>query len=140
MHWDFEKGGEVWQNASKFVAGHFDREFLTSPDYVKNNEVIVFKERAGQKGGGKGILYDRKIAFTLATIIEQAICYESTNGKKTVRRFTPTEMARLQGFPDWWCDGVEGKYLDYCRLWGNWVALPCVVDVIGRLVHELKAG
>lgn len=25
----------------------------------------------------------------------------------TVRRLTPTECARLQGFPDWWCGGLE---------------------------------
>lgn len=24
-----------------------------------------------------------------------------------VRRLTPTECARLQGFPDWWCDDLE---------------------------------
>jgi DNA (cytosine-5)-methyltransferase 1 len=24
-----------------------------------------------------------------------------------VRRLTPTECARLQGFPDWWCDGLD---------------------------------
>lgn len=24
-----------------------------------------------------------------------------------VRRLTPVECARLQGFPDWWCDGLE---------------------------------
>ncbi len=24
----------------------------------------------------------------------------------TVRRLTPTECARLQGFPDWWCGGL----------------------------------
>lgn len=24
-----------------------------------------------------------------------------------IRRLTPTECARLQGFPDWWCDGLE---------------------------------
>lgn len=26
-----------------------------------------------------------------------------------VRRLTPTECARLQGFPDWWCNGLESK-------------------------------
>lgn len=26
-----------------------------------------------------------------------------------VRRLTPTECARLQGFPDWWCSGLETK-------------------------------
>ena len=25
----------------------------------------------------------------------------------TVRRLTPRECARLQGFPDWWCAGLE---------------------------------
>lgn len=25
----------------------------------------------------------------------------------TVRRLTPTECARLQGFPDWWCRDLE---------------------------------
>lgn len=27
--------------------------------------------------------------------------------KYTVRKLTPTECARLQGFPDWWCDDIE---------------------------------
>ena len=27
--------------------------------------------------------------------------------KYIVRRLTPTECARLQGFPDWWCMGLE---------------------------------
>lgn len=26
-----------------------------------------------------------------------------------VRRLTPTECARLQGFPDWWCDDLGVK-------------------------------
>ncbi len=24
-----------------------------------------------------------------------------------IRRLTPTECARLQGFPDWWCAGLD---------------------------------
>lgn len=36
----------------------------------------------------------------------------------TVRRLTPTECARLQGFPDWWCDdlGIEPT-ADDLRFW-----------------------
>lgn len=30
-----------------------------------------------------------------------------TEPEYIVRRLTPTECARLQGFPDWWCDGLE---------------------------------
>ena len=31
----------------------------------------------------------------------------AVNGGYAVRRLTPTECARLQGFPDWWCAGLE---------------------------------
>ena len=29
------------------------------------------------------------------------------NAEYIVRRLTPTECARLQGFPDWWCKNLE---------------------------------
>ena len=94
----------------------------------------------------------------------------------TVRRLTPTECARLQGFPDWWCDDLGiaeptmadiqywydvfethrrimgsstkpkslkqiTKWLrdphsdaaEY-KMWGNGVALPCVVFVLSGIV------
>lgn len=37
----------------------------------------------------------------------------------TVRRLTPTECARLQGFPDWWCDdlGTEEPTADDVKFW-----------------------
>lgn len=37
----------------------------------------------------------------------------------TVRRLTPTECARLQGFPDWWCSdlGIESPTMDDLRIW-----------------------
>ena len=36
-----------------------------------------------------------------------------------VRRLTPTECARLQGFPDWWCDalGTDGPTEDEIEFW-----------------------
>ena len=60
-----------------------------------------------------------------------------TNGKPPrkyiVRRLTPTECARLQGFPDWWCDGANGSDSAQYKMWGNGIALPCAVDVLGRI-------
>lgn len=37
----------------------------------------------------------------------------------TVRRLTPTECARLQGFPDWWCDdlGIAEPTMEDIRYW-----------------------
>ena len=94
-----------------------------------------------------------------------------------VRRLTPTECARLQGFPDWWCDDLgtakpsdEKLYYWYkvfetwrlatapdskpktskqikkwlanpysdsaeYKMWGNGVALPCVVFVLSGIVY-----
>lgn len=95
----------------------------------------------------------------------------------TVRRLTPTECARLQGFPDWWCNdlGVAEPTMEDIRywydvfethrrivgsstkpkslkqiakwlrdpnsdaaeykMWGNGVALPCVVFVLSGIVY-----
>ena len=50
-----------------------------------------------------------------------------------VRRLTPLECCRLQGFPDWWTDGVEGSDSAKYKMWGNGIALPCAVDVLSRL-------
>ena len=57
--------------------------------------------------------------------------------KYVLRRLTPTECARLQGFPDWWTDGAEGSDSAIYKMWGNGIALPCAADVIGRLAKEL---
>lgn len=54
-----------------------------------------------------------------------------------LRRLTPMECARLQGFPDWWTDGVEGSDSNKYKMWGNGIALPCAADVIGRIAKEM---
>ena len=64
---------------------------------------------------------------------------EETNGRKYIlRRLTPLECCRLQGFPDWWTDGVEGSDSAIYKMWGNGIALPCAADVLGRIAKELK--
>ena len=43
-----------------------------------------------------------------------------------VRRLTPTECARLQGFPDWWCSGLaipdptEEELAFWAEVWETW--------------------
>ena len=58
--------------------------------------------------------------------------------KYVLRRLTPTECARLQGFPDWWCDGAEGSDSAQYKMWGNGIALPCAEDVLGRIADEFE--
>lgn len=52
-----------------------------------------------------------------------------------VRRFTPTECERLQGFPDGWTDG-QADTARYKQL-GNAVAVPCA-EWIGNRISKLE--
>ena len=63
---------------------------------------------------------------------------ERMERKYILRRLTPMECARLQGFPDWWTDGVEGSDSNKYKMWGNGIALPCAADVIGRIAKEME--
>ena len=66
------------------------------------------------------------------------VVVERKSRKYIVRRLTPTECARLQGFPDWWTDGVEGSDSAQYKMWGNGIALPCAVDVLGRIARSAE--
>jgi DNA (cytosine-5)-methyltransferase 1 len=55
--------------------------------------------------------------------------------KYIVRRLTPLECCRLQGFPDWWVDGTEGSDSAIYKMWGNGIALPCAFDVLDRIAE-----
>ena len=105
-------------------------------------------------------------------------CPPVVNADWRVRMITPLECARLQGFPDWWTDGLtdsepsdaevrkwQGIFDEYCdingkkrktasqvrkwlmteptdaakyKMWGNGVALPCVVFVLAGIVWEVN--
>jgi len=52
--------------------------------------------------------------------------------QSTVRRLTPVECERLQGFPDGWTEGQTDGHR-YKQM-GNAVAVPVVEWIMGRLV------
>lgn len=47
-----------------------------------------------------------------------------------VRRLMPIECARLQGMPDWWCKDIPHADAPEYKMWGNGMALPCVMYVM----------
>lgn len=51
----------------------------------------------------------------------------------TVRRLTPTECERLQGFPDGWTEGQADS--NRYKQMGNAVAVPVVEWIVKRLVE-----
>ena len=60
----------------------------------------------------------------------------SLSGRKYIlRRLTPLECCRLQGFPDWWEDGVEGSDSARYKMWGNGISLPNAYFVLKRIAE-----
>jgi len=57
-------------------------------------------------------------------------------GRK-VRRLTPTECARLQGFPDGWCADIPHSDTAEYKMWGNGMALPCVLYIMQNIAEVL---
>lgn len=59
----------------------------------------------------------------------------SASKKYVLRRLTPLECCRLQGFPDWWENGASGSDTARYRMWGNGIALPCAEFVMRRIAE-----
>lgn len=55
-----------------------------------------------------------------------------------VRRLTPTECARLQGFPPDWCADVPHSDSAEYKLWGNGIALPSILPMMQNAVRIVK--
>jgi DNA (cytosine-5)-methyltransferase 1 len=66
---------------------------------------------------------------------------ESAHAGYIVRRLTPTECERLQGFPDGWTRlGVASEVISDTRRYqmlGNSLAIPCVSFVLGNIAAQM---
>lgn len=58
--------------------------------------------------------------------------------KWVVRRVVPIECARLQGMPDWWCKDIPHSDSAEYKMWGNGMALPCVLYVMEGIAIQLR--
>lgn len=65
--------------------------------------------------------------------------YPAIRAETIVRRLTPLECERLQGYPDGWTDNGQVDSSRYRQL-GNSVAVPCVEWIARRLVQQHKGG
>ena len=54
------------------------------------------------------------------------------------RRLTPTECARLQGFPDDWCSDIPHTDSAEYKMWGNGIALPCLLPMMKAMREVLE--
>jgi DNA (cytosine-5)-methyltransferase 1 len=133
---------------------------------------IAFKVRGGCEGGGKGYLGQEEQAFTISATQDQQIAqpiavdtYNYTTNDHTtqtirsqsdtehigavlhsmaIRRLTPKECERLQGFPDDWTKiPYRNKDADQCpdgpryKACGNSMAVP-VMRWIGERIQKIE--
>lgn len=85
---------------------------------------VLMRGREGKAGGGKGPLLSTDISLTIATSNDQTLF---NNAK--VRRLTPIECERLQGFPDDWTVGQSDS--QRYKQTGNAVTVN-VIEWIGK--------
>jgi DNA (cytosine-5)-methyltransferase 1 len=95
----------------------------------------AWKMRYGKEGGGKGYLGSDELAFTLNTQQDQQVF-----SSMAVRRLTPKECERLQGFPDDYTN-IKDKCPDGPRYkaMGNSMAVP-VMQWIGKRIQMVEDG
>jgi DNA (cytosine-5)-methyltransferase 1 len=124
------------QSGSHGLAIAFDSTQI-SPNLDKSKTpAVAFKIRTGCEGGGKGYLGSEDSAFTVTTGTEQQIFAGSS-----VRRLTPKECERLQGWEDDWTKhGLNEKGNTYelsdtarYKIIGNGWAAPVANWIANRI-------
>ena len=121
------------------------------------------------ENGGNGIGYQEGIAYTLTATDHHAVfsrqrvdifkdgevtstqsarqhkdatdlVLQGTDQPRLIRRLTPLECERLQGFPDGWTDIPNASDSSRYKALGNSVAIPCVDYVLFGIALVLLAG
>ena len=96
------------------------------PSVVFDKEVY----NSGVNANGGHFISEDGFAPTLRTKHPPGVCV-----RHIVRRLTPLECCRLQGFPDHWMDDVDGSDSAKYKMWGNGMALPCMLYVMEGIAN-----
>ena len=67
------------------------------------------------------------------------VCQKAEAYAYLIRRLTPLECERLQGFPDGWTDIPSASDSARYKALGNSVAIPCVEFIMGRIAAALRS-
>ena len=68
------------------------------------------------------------------------ICQQAEACAHLIRRLTPLECERLQGFPDGWTDIPNASNSARYKALGNSVAIPCVEYLMQRVAMVITLG
>jgi DNA (cytosine-5)-methyltransferase 1 len=117
-------------------------------DGTRVNDVRVYEDgivptvisRYGTGGGNVPMIFshtqglDIQASETNSPTLRTGGAGMAVSKDQVVRRLTPTECERLQGFPDNWTDGQADS--NRYKQMGNAVAVPVVEWIISRMVAD----
>ncbi|MFA5037444.1 MAG: DNA (cytosine-5-)-methyltransferase [Candidatus Izemoplasmatales bacterium] len=92
-------------------------------------KAVLTPDRMEKRQNGRRMKEDGEPSFSLTGQDKHGVAIGSS-----IRRLTPTECCRLQGFPDDWCDGISDSQKYKCL--GNAVSVPIVKMIAERLFKE----
>jgi site-specific DNA-cytosine methylase len=105
--------------------------------YPMHGAMVGRSETAGPNGSGFLDENDPSYTLTASSQARHGVVTVAESASM-VRRLTPLECERLQGFPDHWTEGQTDGHR-YKQL-GNAVAVPVVQWIIERLVKVINEG
>ena len=113
------------------------RDYKDATDLVIQPFVKIIRSGARAEDGSlpAEVWPERDVSPTLNVMDNNGESHATVlNLERTVRRLTPTECERLQGFPDGWTEGQSDS--QRYRQLGNAVAVPVVEWIIKRLIQQ----
>lgn len=109
----------------------------------KESEVVgtLLANQAKILSNSTGIVLEEKYQGGSENLVASAIKQALRKVKYIIRRLTPRECERLQGYPDdwtrWGVDGEEISDMARYRATGNSIAVPCAIRVFRGILSEL---
>lgn len=116
----------IYENYSPTVATYWGTGGARVP-YVHAIQGTIIGRKDENGPQGKGFAEEGEPMYTLDRVSGHGVAHDLM-----VRRLTPTECERLQGFPDGWTAGQADSHR-YKQL-GNAVAVPVVDWIIKNLI------
>lgn len=133
------------ENLAPTLTSHAKKDppLIYPVDESEEMKPVTLQIRGGKPGGGKGALIQHDMSVTLSTHNTRTlITGDNEERDLTVRRLTPRECERLQGFPDDYTD-IPYRNKEHApdgpryKALGNSMAVP-VMQWIGERIHMVE--
>lgn len=119
LHRESGKGYYLPSTESGPLRKHMSKD---ATDLVVDLQQITSKTNQSSPGTISGAMTTQSVKVTYSS-------------NAVIRRLTPTECARLQGFPDDWLEGLGLSDTKKYEMYGDTIALPCSEWIMRRIAQ-----